>query len=254
MCPEEIDDTLAPFKLLSRSGSDWEKAMYRRLDKKLADAPQDCGAFEMAPGKGNKFVGGVTWEIDSIRIIYDEVMYDEYDKIPIKHDYENGMYFRGVRLQSVRQIIKGGFEIYGPGSGCWFGNGAYFTKCLPYAQHYIGREADNKSVRSKKADTGLQLCGAGRTVYIMGALMKVGDLAVVPEDQTPPGSGYQGPYRNVDGHAANCDSHVAYVTPSSEALVGFRPTTKDKSKIDEYVLFDKKRALPRFIIGLKRLT
>jgi len=203
-------------------------------------------------------MNNLKWEVDSIRFMYSKEKYDEYSQVALQHDFENGLYFHGTLLQNLRPIYENGFLIpKGIGADNWYGNGAYFTNALPYAQHYIGRQEDQqRSLRGQDQKSGFQRPQQGNVVYVIGALLKPGTCALVPPDSSPPGGGYVGPHRRVDDPEPGFDSHVAYVTPTSPGMFGFRPCAKNpdyKENIQEMVIFDAKRALPRFIIGLKFL-
>jgi len=176
-----------------------------------------------------------------------------------------GMCFHGTQLKNMRSIVKNGFSA--KGHGCWYGNGAYFTNNIPYAQHYIGSQDKDLAsgnwapakVRGKDPEWGIRLPQLDHTVYVIGCFLRPGNVKVVPPDETPPGSGYRGPYRDKPKDPA-FDSHVAWVTPQSEGNFGFRPMKKEQVEknpklltIKEYVIFDEARALPRFIFGLKRI-
>lgn len=255
----EKEKLLKPFKALQRNGDAWERMIYKCMDMKLSSVAHSCAAF------GSKWKDGVKYEIESIRLIYDEKRYDVFSSVPLTHDAEDMVCFHGTQLKNVRGIVKDGFST--KASGCWYGNGAYFTNNIPYAQHYIGSQTSDGSGnyapapdRGKDPEWGIRLPALGHTVYVFGCLLRPGSVKVVPPDETPPGSGYVGPYRDKDKDK-DFDSHVAWVTPQSGGLFGFRPMTQAQITsnpellvIKEYVIFDGRRALPRFLVGLKRIS
>merc|ERR1712217_343774 len=104
----------------------------------------------------------------------------------------------------------------------WYGNGGYFTTCIPYSQHYIGGiKADESLQRWKDPTNGILLPKVGNTVFIFGALIKPGKVSIVEGDPVKAGP-YQGKYRNKPKDPG-FDSHMAYVAPLKYAKYGFRP-------------------------------
>jgi len=193
------------------------------------------------------------WEIDSIRTICNPEHYDAFDAVPMEAGEEPILTFHGTQLAFFRLILENNFKVEGPGG--WYGNGGYFTTSLPYSQHYIGG-MDKSLGRGKEADHGFQLPKVGNTVYIFAALVKPGKCAIIDADDTPAGHGYSGKYRDMPKDPdPSIMSHHAYVAPPAPTNIygiGFRPTSAATAACDEYVIFDRDRVVPRFIVGLKR--
>ena len=210
---------------------------------------------------GDPWQANVDWEIFSVHRIHNDQAFTDFDKIEPKDECD--LYFRGIQLQKFRDIVNHGFVVPATGTDYWFGNGLYFTRCLPYAQHYIRKELVTNELRGKNSNSGFQLPQVGNVVYVLGCYLKPGTLKEVPKDDTPPFKGYAGAYRNKDKqdidliHEAagedNYDSHVAYVSPNNPGFMGFRPVERKDSKgLEEFVIFNSKRVLPSFVIGLRR--
>eukprot|EP00930_Biecheleria_cincta_P081729 TRINITY_DN7100_c0_g1_i1.p1 TRINITY_DN7100_c0_g1~~TRINITY_DN7100_c0_g1_i1.p1 ORF type:complete len:517 (-),score=86.02 TRINITY_DN7100_c0_g1_i1:132-1682(-) len=247
LTPAQIDETLRPFKLLSRTGDKWERFVYDKFDTLLGAWPPgmaDCGFSSVA-----------TWEIDSVRLIYDQAKEEDFRSVPVKSDVEPLLAFHGTQLCHFRSVVKNNFRVSAPGG--WYGNGGYFTTNLPYSQHYIGGiKPDKDLARFKDAEHGILLPKIGHTVFIFAALVKPGNVSIVEKDTTPAGKGYTGKYRDQPKDPnPDIDSHLAYVSPAGPGLFGFRPVgDRSEAGADEFVIFDQKRVFPRFIVGLKRLT
>lgn len=253
--PEQIDETLNKFPLLKREregGCWWSDAIYRRVEMKLAQHHTNAAKFNLK-GVGDDLKEDLRWGVDSIRLIYDAKRMDEFNEVPSRKDaWEPCLAFHGTQLSNFRGIIRDNFEVDRPGG--WYGNGAYFTSNLVYSQHYIG--GVGRAPPLQYTQYGFLLPKIGNVVYIFGAMLKPGRCARVPEDTTPPGQSYQGIYRNKPKDP-DFDSHIALVSnrvPSNPSSVGFRPVANWKDSFaEEIVIFEKRRILPRFIIGLKRL-
>jgi len=239
----QIQDILAPFHEIKPETEDgWEKRIWDRMQDKIVRWDEQLMDKGVEPDKL------VKWELASMHSLFNEARWDAFNAIPETHAREPFLAFHGSQLAFFGSIIENGFKVDNP-SG-WYGNGAYFTTCLPYSQHYIG------GFRGMDKTTKFLLPTKGNTVYILGAMLKPGKTIEVPVDTTKPGAPYAGIYRDqpkADGY----DSHIAWVTPevpSNPNAVGFRPTAKDKAWADEIVMFDQSRILPRYIIGLKRIN
>jgi len=247
----EKEMVLRPFRVMQPDGTEWEQRIWERLEAKMANVPHDMSVF------GSRFSQGTKFELESIRLIFQEEMNDVYSQVELQHDAEDMLTFHGTRLSNLRPILKNGFDPTTSRDG-WYGNGCYFTNNIPYSQHYIKRV--NGKVRGKHAVSGIQLPEPGNIVYVLACFLRPGRVKVVPPDTTPSGSGYIGPYRD-KGCDPDFDSHAAWVTPESEGNFGFRPVKEEQVKEDpkrlvikEYVMFQRERILPRFIIGMRRIS
>ena len=141
------------------------------------------------------------------------------------------MAYHGTSLSNLSDIISEGFDVSKKVMDAgYIGRGVYFTTNVVYASHYI-------NFRGVDRTTGFQLPKRGSTVYVIAALLKAGRT-----------------YRatNMALHGEPCkegyDSHMAYVNAANE----FKPCDKAEAAADEWVIFDRRRICPRYIIGIKR--
>jgi len=245
------------FPVLQHDGDPWSSGVWKRLKNKLDAFPHDCAAF------GSTWKKGVRFELESVHLISDEQLNDKYCSVSLEHECEDILAFHGTQLSSMKKILKHGFDPT-RSKDCWYGNGCYFSNNMTYAQHYIGSQTFSDGewspahFRGKDPVWGIRLPEEGHTIYLLACLLRPGKIKVVPPDTTPAGSGYKGPFRD-KGCAPGFHSHVAWVTPQSEGSIGFRPLKEKNMKegtliIKEFVIFDPARILPRYIVGVKRVS
>merc|ERR1719282_702304 len=202
------------------------------LTSKLHDWPMACDKFG--------FQGNVRFDIPEVRCLWNPQQYQEFDKID--DGCEPLLVFHATNWENLHLIVENNFDPQRSVDG-WFGNGAYFTTNMVYSQHYI-RLKEHNSFRGKSSSHALQLPKVGNVVQVIGVLIKPGKtMEVTSRDEyrnRPAESGYQ--------------SHHAWVNPEKQWSCGFLPVpSKERAAADEYVMFDKMRILPRFLISLRRL-
>lgn len=209
---------------LSATGDSWEQAIYRRcelaLDRTQCKLP--------LPG----FSESALFLVKRVVVTWDEHRYDMFDKIPCEHPREPFLAFHGTKESNFDKILYNNFDttLKSLDKG-WFGNGAYFTTSMIYAQHYI-------NFRGLSPNSGFQLPQKGRTVNIIAAMLKPGKTFRVV-DMSKMGKPCEAGY----------DSHSVSVKPTDD----FTPTADNDGVVDEWVIFDSRRILPRYIISIQRI-
>lgn len=229
--PDQMDPEawINQLHLLDPDGSMWEQSVYDGVRRHL---PMWSKWTEVFPN-----LEKVQLEVSAIRVIWDEAKYKDFENIQGVHPAEPFLAFHGCDLKAFHPIMTDGFDP-DRGNDCWYGKGVYLTTNLVYSQHYI-------NFRGKNADNWLYLPKVGHTVYVLGVLLKPGKTLFVNDKTTfrdkPCSPGYT--------------SHRVLAEPKkwSVGLVALPDDDESRAFADEWVIFDKQRALPRFIISLKRL-